>query len=112
MRRFPVKHSDHVDLYARLFTNGDPSEEKETLTVTTDDEALNARLVLYNDDYHTFDFVIESLQTICDLDQHQAEQLTLLVHYKGKATCKRGSQEKLDPMCAKLREIGLDAEVK
>lgn len=107
-----MKHNPYMNQYGKLFINGNPSEEKETLTVTTDDDALNMRLVLYNDDYHTFDFVIESLQTICDLDQHQAEQLTLLVHYKGKATCKRGSQEKLDPICAKLREIGLDAEVK
>lgn len=107
-----MKHTGNMNQQSRLLTNANPSKEKETLTVTTGDDALNARLVLYNDDYHTFDFVIESLQTICDLDQHQAEQLTLLVHYKGKATCKRGSQEKLDPMCAKLREIGLDAEVK
>lgn len=96
--------------WLRLGTS--PEEEEETLTVTTDEDDVDARLILYNDDYHTFDFVIESLQTICDLDQHQAEQLTLLVHYKGKATCKRGSREKLDGMCAQLVGQGLDAEVK
>jgi ATP-dependent Clp protease adaptor protein ClpS len=96
--------------WLRLATN--PEEEEETLTVTTDDDELGARLILYNDDHNTFDFVIESLQTVCELDQHQAEQLTLLVHYKGKATCKRGSREKLEQMCAKLVRKGLDAEVK
>lgn len=89
-----------------------PAEEEETLTITTDDSALNSRLILYNDDFHTFDFVIESLQAFCDIDQHQAEQLTLLVHYKGKATCKKGAREKLEPMCAKLVQNGLDAEIK
>ncbi len=95
----------------RFYLNeGRPVEEEETLT--TDDADVNARLILYNDDYHTFDFVIDSLQSICEVDQHQAEQLTLLVHYKGKATCKKGAREKLDPMCAKLVQNGLDAEVK
>lgn len=89
-----------------------PDEEEETLTSITDDDELGARLILYNDDYHTFDFVIECLQNVCGLELHQAEQLTLLVHYKGKATCKRGSREKLDEMCGKLVGKGLDAEVK
>ncbi len=48
-------------------------------------------IVLYNDDYNTFDHVIESLIVACDHTPEQAEQCSLLVHYKGKCIVKTGT---------------------
>lgn len=46
-------------------------------------------LVLHNDDFHTFDFVIETLVNVCEMDEIQAEQCTYLIHYKGKCDVKK-----------------------
>lgn len=69
------------------------------------------QIILYNDDFNTFDFVIESLIKVCKHDQIQAEQCTYLVHYKGKCSVKRGTYEELEPMCTALLERGLTAEI-
>jgi ATP-dependent Clp protease adaptor protein ClpS len=69
------------------------------------------QIILYNDEFNTFDFVIESLIKVCKHDAVQAEQCTYLVHYKGKCSVKRGSYEELEPMCTALLERGLTAEI-
>jgi ATP-dependent Clp protease adaptor protein ClpS len=55
-------------------------------------------LILYNDDVNTFDFVIECLIDLCGHDPIQAEQCTLIVHYKGKCAVKSGSFSALKPV--------------
>ena len=69
------------------------------------------KLVLYNDDVNTFDFVIESLIEVCKHTLEQAEQCTMLVHYKGKCTVKTGDMEMLMPMHQKLLGRGLTSEI-
>ncbi len=68
-------------------------------------------LVLHNDDIHTFDYVIESLISICKMDTIQAEQCTFLVHYKGKCDIKKGSAGHLRPLKDGLTERGLNATI-
>lgn len=55
-------------------------------------------LILHNDDYHTFDYVIDALVDICEHEFNQAAQCTILVHYKGKCDVKKGSFAYLSPM--------------
>lgn len=69
------------------------------------------QIVLFNDDVNTFDFVIDALMEVCEHDLLQAEQCTLLVHYKGKATVKTGTLEDLKPKATRLLEMGLSAEL-
>ncbi len=68
-------------------------------------------LVLHNDDIHTFDYVIDSLVEICDMEVLQAEQCTFLVHYKGKCDVKKGSYRYLKPYREGLTERGLNATI-
>lgn len=68
-------------------------------------------IVLYNDDVHTFDFVIDALVEVCDHDAIQAEQCTMIVHYKGKCAVKKGTYEELKPRCSALLDRGLSAEI-
>ena len=68
-------------------------------------------IVLFNDDVNTFDFVIDSLIDVCEHTLEQAEQCTILVHYKGKCTVKTGEYEDLEPRCSKLLSLGLSAEI-
>jgi len=75
------------------------------------DEEPKKVLVLHNDDYNTFDFVIVSLMEVCQHTIEQAEQCTWLVHYKGKCEVKTGSFDFLEPMCTALLDRGLSAEI-
>lgn len=68
-------------------------------------------IILYNDDFNTFDHVIETLIVACEHTAVQAEQCALLVHYKGKCSVKTGSFKELEPRCGKLLEEGLSAEI-
>ena len=68
-------------------------------------------LILHNDDVHTFDYVIESLIKVCELEPVQAEQCTYLVHYKGKCDVKKGDLTFLKPFKLGLLERGLEATI-
>jgi ATP-dependent Clp protease adaptor protein ClpS len=68
-------------------------------------------LILHNDDYHTFDYVIDTLIKICELEAVQAEQCTYLVHYKGKCDVKKGNFNFLKPFKEGLIEKGLNATI-
>jgi len=69
------------------------------------------KIVLFNDEVNTFDFVIQSLIEVCGHEPMQAEQCTLLVHYKGKCDVKEGEYNKLEPICSALLDRGLTAEI-
>ncbi|PTX59438.1 ATP-dependent Clp protease adaptor protein ClpS [Kordia periserrulae] len=83
---------------------------KEEL-LTLEEIQKNNEIVLYNDDVNTFDHVIETLIYACDHTAEQAEQCSIIVHYKGKCTVKTGDYEDLKPRCSKLLEAGLSAEI-
>jgi ATP-dependent Clp protease adaptor protein ClpS len=73
--------------------------------------AMQNEIVLYNDDVNTFDHVIDALIHACEHTAEQAEQCSLIVHYKGKCTVKTGDYDDLKPRCTKLLEAGLSAEI-
>lgn len=72
---------------------------------------LNAQLIVYNDDFNTFDWVIQCFMEVCNHTFEQSEQLSLIVHYKGKAIVKTGNLDKLKPMKDALVERGLSAVI-
>lgn len=83
------------------------SPESETLV----EEDIGKVLVLYNDDYNTFDHVIKCLVEICDHDGVQAEQCAYIVHYNGKCEVLHAEDEKLDMCCRLLQLKGLSATI-
>ena len=78
---------------------------------TIEDQAPINEIVLFNDDINTFDHVIETLVDVCNHTFEQAEQCSILVHYKGKCTVKTGAYNNLEPRCSKLLQAGLSAEI-
>jgi len=70
-----------------------------------------SRLIVYNDDVNTFDWVIECLMDVCEHSFEQAEQSSLLIHYKGKATVKTETFKALRPLKDALCERGLSAVI-
>lgn len=68
-------------------------------------------LLLHNDDFHTFDFVVDALVKVCDHDVDQAEQCAYITHYKGKCDVKKGRMSKIRPMRDRLVEMGLKVTI-
>jgi ATP-dependent Clp protease adaptor protein ClpS len=68
-------------------------------------------LVVHNDDFNTFDFVIETLIEVCKHEQEQAEQCTIIIHYKGKCAVKSGDLYKLKPMHEEILRRGITATI-
>lgn len=68
-------------------------------------------IVVFNDDVNTFDFVIETLIELCEHTQEQAEQCTLIIHFKGKCSVKNGDFEELVPIRNAICQRGLSAEI-
>ncbi len=88
------------------------TREKTLEDLLLEEELLTQNeIVLYNDDVNTFDHVIDTLIYACDHTPEQAEQCSLLVHYKGKCTVKTGEYDDLKPRCSMLLEAGLSAEI-
>ncbi len=87
-------------------------QEEELIEVLEDqDDEDPKHLVVYNDDYNTFDHVINTLVRVCKHTYHQAEQCTWLIHYRGKCTVKTGTYRKLKPMREGITDAGIDAKI-
>ena len=82
---------------------------EEELVEVLDEITDRQKLILHNDDVNTFDHVIDCLVRICKHDELQAEQCAFLVHFKGKAIVKSGSQEKMKSICQALCDRDLSA---
>ena len=85
----------------------DTDTEEDVLIMDDIGSGHFARIIVFNDDVNTFDWVIKSLVEICDHNPAQAEQLSLIIHFKGKATVKTGPKEELKPMKDALVDRGL-----
>jgi ATP-dependent Clp protease adaptor protein ClpS len=88
-------------------TNYDLEEEIALATV----EVTMYKLVVFNDDINTFDFVIKTLMEVCGHSHEQAEQCTTIIHYKGKCAVKTGDWEKMAIMRNQICDAGIFAEV-
>lgn len=89
----------------------EPQVDTEVDVLVEDQLVDKKDLIVYNDDFNTFDHVIEALVKVCKHEVVQAEQCTWLVHYKGKCQVKRGEYEKLEPLCTALLDRGITAEI-
>ena len=68
-------------------------------------------LFLIDDDYNSFDYVVDCLTAICDHDPIQAEQCALLTHYKGSCEIALGDTTDLEPLREDLALYGLNVEI-
>jgi len=84
-------------------------EQEETSVI--EQKTNQHKIILYNDDFNTFDFVIQALIEVCEHELRQAEQCTMLVHYRGKCEIKSGEWKDLEPRCLELLRRGLSAEL-
>jgi len=85
--------------------------QEEILVEDVVDQDNIRDLMVYNDDFNTFEHVINTLVKVCKHDVHQAEQCTFLIHYKGKCSVKKGMYEDLKPMREGISDAGIKAAI-
>lgn len=87
-------------------------QEKELVDVLEVIETTDLMdLVIFNDDVNTFDHVIQTLMKVCRHTAEQAEQCSLIIHYRGKCTVKNGDFAFLRPMRDAICDAGIDARI-
>jgi len=87
-------------------------QEKELTDVLEVIDVADVKdLVVFNDDFNTFEHVIETLIRVCRHTPEQAEQCTWLIHHKGKCTVKNGDFEELKPMRTAICDAGIEARI-
>ncbi|MEI6823731.1 MAG: ATP-dependent Clp protease adaptor ClpS [Bacteroidota bacterium] len=87
-------------------------EEKTIQKENTNESTEKVRnLILFNDDFNTFEFVIETLIDVCKHEPEQAEQCTIIVHFKGKCAVKSGSFTVLKPIFTEMSNRNLTVEI-
>ena len=92
---------------AKNDTRTEISEETDVLTSA--DEPY--RLIVWNDEVNSFEWVIETLIEVCGHSYEQAEQCSYIIHYQGKYAVKQGAFDDLKPMCDAITERGIGATV-
>ena len=98
------------DEYAVLMTKGKEHYQEDDV-LTLDPIKDEFKLVVHNDNHNTFDWVIECFVKVLKYSTVQAEQLSYIIHFKGKATVKSGTKNELKPFKDALVDKGLSAVI-
>jgi ATP-dependent Clp protease adaptor protein ClpS len=91
-----------------------PESDHQTLespAVGGTDTGDSYRVVLFNDDEHSFDEVIFQIILAVRCSRQKARQLTMEVHNSGQAIVFNGSIERCIQVSAVLEEIALKTEI-
>ena len=91
--------------------NFNPFEQEDVAVLEEVQVSEMFDLVVFNDEVNTFEHVINTLVKVCEHSPEQAEQCSLIIHYKGKCAVKKGSFDELKPMRQGLCDRGISAEI-
>jgi len=72
---------------------------------------LESKVVLYNDDWHTFDEVIGQLVKAVNCSYEQARSYAFEVHVKGKSIVYTGALDNCLKVSSILEEIALNTQI-
>ncbi len=88
-----------------------PEFQSEEFEETTTDIGLPFKVLLYNDDWHTFDEVINQLIKAIECSYETARGYAFEVHVKGLAVVYKGELQKCLKVSSVLEEIELHTQV-
>ena len=87
-------------------------QEEKLEEILEDNSSVDPKdLVVFNDDFNTFDHVINTLIKVCKHSLEQAEQCTWIIHFRGKCSVKKGTFGELKPMRDSICDAGIDARI-
>ena len=84
-------------------------EQEDVLMEELTSDGQQTQLVVLNDDFNTFDWVIEWFMEVLNHTSEQSEQLAWIIHTKGRASVKLGTLDELKPYKDALTDRGLNA---
>lgn len=89
----------------------DTKEKTKTRTITDLEQEEEAQLIVFNDDFNTFDHVIRCFIEICEHTFEDASKLAFIIHNIGSTIVKSGAFEEMKRMKEQLVDCGLSAIV-
>ena len=89
----------------------DKKKRKKKISDNISETGDNYSLILFNDEFNTFEFVIETLIQVCEHDKEQAHQCALIAHHRSKCEIKKGMKEDLIHRCSIMVNKGLSVEI-
>jgi len=88
-----------------------PAPAEDTETEETSGTHSPLKVLLFNDDWHTFDEVIAQLMKAINCSFNHARSLAFEVHVKGKAVVFEGKLEECLRVSSVLEEIALHTQI-
>jgi ATP-dependent Clp protease adaptor protein ClpS len=75
------------------------------------EENKTHKLVIYNDDVNSYQYIMASLIRFCKHEPIQAEQCAVIAHKKGKCSVKSGDFMKMLELKTTLDELDIKTEI-
>lgn len=97
--------------YSRSYKMSNPQEIETPDIDVIDGVTYSAKVILFNDEWHTFDEVINQLIKAINCSKSRAEELTWEVHNKGKSCVYEGDLSDCLRVSSVLEEIALHTHI-
>ena len=94
-----------------VLTNTNPNPDGESETSTISKPQLNHKVVLYNDEQHTYDYVVEMLTDVCKLARDAAFRCAVEVDMTGRTIVYYGEEDDCQLVQAKICSYGADHRI-
>lgn len=88
-----------------------PQEQSVAVEQTKTKIARGFKVVLFNDDDHTYDYVVSMLMSVCAMTKEQAFRCAVEVDMVGRTIVFFGNQEKCETISQKIKGHGADHRI-
>lgn len=90
---------------AGIDSNGNVDEHKED--IEDGDHGTTRRLILWNDEFNTFEYVINVLMEICQIPAESASEMAKMVHLIGHVYVMESDENEIKLLHNTFSELGL-----
>jgi ATP-dependent Clp protease adaptor protein ClpS len=80
----------------------------EAATDTLSQTELACKIVLFNDEEHTYDYVVELLTRVCKLSRENAFRCAVEVDMTGRTIVYYGTRQECERVCSQILKYGPD----
>jgi ATP-dependent Clp protease adaptor protein ClpS len=85
-----------------------PAEQGSVATAEETKPKRSCKVVLYNDEDHTYDYVVQMLTHVCRMAKEQAFRCAVEVDLEGRTIVYYGSHAECARICAQITSYGPD----